>query len=109
MSTFNNDETINDLPILTEVVEEPIFGAARLAEQDEEEIALLFPQTPQDANQPCPDKIEAQLERLIETLLKQKLLVQFEEMQFQAITQAVNEIKMELPELIRKAIAGKKN
>lgn len=80
------ETTLNNLPMLTEVVAEADNFLPRLLRV--EEIQLLLPQ----------------LEAHIETLFTQKLGLHLEQLQRQAIEQAISELKAELPELLHNAL-----
>ena len=81
-----NESAINSLPLLTEVVGESNASLPRTL--SEPEIKQLLPR----------------LEARIETLFTQKLGMHLEQLQRQAIDRALDEIKAELPELLRDAI-----
>ena len=80
------ETTLNDLPMLTEVVAEADTHLPRVLSA--EEIQQLL----------------HQLEAHIETLFTQKLGLHLEQLQRQAIDQALDELKAELPELLRDAL-----
>ena len=80
------ETTLSDLPVLTEVVAEVDTYLPRLL--GSEEIQLLLPQ----------------LEAHIESLFTQKLGLHLEQLQRQAIEQAISELKTELPELLHEAL-----
>lgn len=77
---------MNSLPLLTEVVDESGPNLPRAL--SEHEIQQLLPR----------------LESRIETLFTQKLGMHLEQLQRQAIDRALDEIKAELPELLRDAM-----
>jgi hypothetical protein len=81
-----SETTLDDLPTLTEVVAEADTHLPRVL--NAEEIQQLLPQ----------------LEAHIETLFSQKLGLHLEQLQRQAIDQALDELKAELPELLRDAL-----
>lgn len=87
------DEPLDDLPTLTEVVAEPPASQevpdapAPRAFSDEEMQQLLL-----------------QLGAHLETVFTIKLNLHLEQLQQQAIEQAVSELKAELPELLRGAL-----
>ena len=81
-----DETTLNDLPILTEVVTETTSHLPHTL--NAEEIQQLLPQ----------------LEARLETLFTQKLRLHLEQMQRLAIDQALDELKAELPELLRNAL-----
>jgi hypothetical protein len=80
------EKTLDDLPILTEVVTEKVNPLPHVLST--EEIQLLLPQ----------------LEAHIQTLFTQKLGLRLEQLQRQAIEQAISELKAELPELLRNTL-----
>jgi len=80
------ETTLNNLPMLTEVVAESDAHLPRVL--SEEEIQQLL----------------HQLEAHLETLFTQKLGLHLEQLQRQAIDQALDELKAELPELLRDAL-----
>jgi hypothetical protein len=80
------ETTLNSLPMLTEVVAES--GADRSRVLSAEEIQQLL----------------HQLEAHIETLFTRKLGNHLEQLQRQAIDQALSELKTELPELLRSTL-----
>jgi hypothetical protein len=77
------ETTLNGLPMLTEVVAETDAHLSRVLSA--EEIQQLL----------------HQLEAHIETLFTRKLGLHLEQLQRQAIDRALNELKTELPELLR--------
>ena len=80
------ETTLDDLPILTEVVTEIDTHLPHVLSA--EEIELLLPE----------------LEAHIKTLFTQKLALHLEQLQRQAIDQAISELKEELPEIIRNTL-----
>lgn len=80
------ETTLNGLPMLTEVVDKADTYLPRLL--GAEEIQQLLPQ----------------LEAHIETLFSKKLGLHLEQLQRQAIEQAIRELKAELPELLHDAL-----
>ena len=74
------------LPVLTEVVDKADTYLPRLL--SEEELQQLLPQ----------------LEAHIETLFTKKLAARLEQLQRQAIEQAIRELKAELPDLLHDAL-----
>ena len=81
------DETeLLDLPILTEVVAKADLHLPRVLNAEERKVLLH------------------QLEKHIETLFTQKLRLHLEQLQRLAIDQALDELKAELPELLRDAL-----
>ena len=81
------DETeLLDLPILTEVVAKADPYLPRVLNAEEREVLLH------------------QLEKHIETLFTQKLRLHLEQLQRLAIDQAIDELKADLPELLRDAL-----
>lgn len=82
----SGEPTLNTLPVLTEVVEKADTFLPRLLSEDE--IRQLQPR----------------LEAHIEALFSKKLGHHLEQLQRQAIEQAIREIKAELPELIHDAL-----
>lgn len=80
------ETTLNNLPMLTEVVAGADTHLPRVLSA--EEIQQLL----------------HQLEAHIETLFTQKLGLRLEQLQRQAIDQALDELKAELPELLRDAL-----
>ena len=81
-----NESAISSLPLLTEVVAESDAILPRVL--SEQEIQQLL----------------HHLEARIETLFTQKLGMHLEQLQRQAIDQALDEIKAELPELLHDAM-----
>ncbi|MGA7593941.1 MAG: hypothetical protein WCA64_01990 [Gallionella sp.] len=77
---------MNSLPLLTEVVDESDSNSPRLLSEHELQHLLHS------------------LEARIETLFTQKLGTHLEQLQRQAIDLALDEIKAELPELLREAM-----
>jgi hypothetical protein len=77
------ETTMDDLPVLTEVVAKKDNHLPDVLSV--EEIQLLLPQ----------------LEEHIQTLFTQKLALHLEQLQRQAIEQAISELKAELPELLK--------
>ena len=86
----------DDLPLLTEVVDEemppkvatpepPAPGPRAFSEQEIQQLLHL-------------------LEARLETIFANKLRLRFEHLQRQAVEQTVNELKAELPELLRDAL-----
>jgi hypothetical protein len=80
------ESTLNTLPVLTEVVDKADTYLPRLLSA--EEIQQLLPQ----------------LEAHIEALFTKKLGLHLEQLQRQAIEQAIRELKAELPELLHDAL-----
>ena len=80
------DETLNNLPLLTEVV--AAAEAHRPSTLNEEEI----------------QRILNRLETHLETMFTQKLHFYFEQLQRLAVEQAIVELKLELPEILREAL-----
>jgi hypothetical protein len=80
------ETTLNSLPVLTEIV--TAADARQAHELDTEEIQKLL----------------LKLEARIETLFTQRLGILLEQIQRQAIDQALDELKAELPELVRDAL-----
>lgn len=80
------ETTLNGLPVLTEVVAAADTYLPRLL--SEEEIQQMLPH----------------LEAQIETLFTKKLGNRLEQLQRQAIEQAITELKAELPELLHDAL-----
>ena len=85
-ATKIGETTQNGLPVLTEVVDKADTYLPRLL--SEEEIQQLLPQ----------------LEAHIEALFTKKLALHLEQLQRQAIEQAIRELKTELPELLHEAL-----
>jgi hypothetical protein len=82
------ETTLNNLPMLTEVVAESDSNLSRVL-NDEEIQQLLH-----------------QLEARIEIMFTQKLALHLEQVQRQAIDQALDELKAELPALLQDALNG---
>ena len=80
------ETTLNNLPVLTEVISKSDSNLSR--ELNEEEIQQLL----------------RQLEARIEIMFTQKLGNHLEQLQRQAIDQALDELKAELPGLLQDAI-----
>jgi len=80
------ETTLNSLPVLTEVVDKADNYLPRLL--SEEEIQQLLP------------RLEAQ----VEALFTKKLGMHLEQLQRQAIEQAIRQLKAELPELLHDAL-----
>jgi hypothetical protein len=80
------ETTLDDLPVLTEVITEKNNHLPHVLST--EEIQQLLPQ----------------LEAHIQTLFAQKLGLHLEQLQRQAIEQAISELKAELPELLRNTL-----
>jgi hypothetical protein len=80
------ETTLNNLPMLTEVVAESNTGLPRVL-NDEEIQQLLH-----------------QFEARLEIMFTQKLALHLEQLQRQAIDQALDELKAELPELLQDAL-----
>lgn len=80
------DTTLNRLPVLTEIVAAADVRQAHELGSGEIQQLLL--------------KLEAR----IETLFTQRLSIRLEQIQRQAIDQALDELKAELPELVRDAL-----
>lgn len=86
-TTLTIDETtLNNLPMLTEVV--PGSGNGLPRELNDDEIQRLM----------------RQLETRLEIMFTQKLSLHLEQLQRQAIDQALDELKAELPELLQDAL-----
>jgi hypothetical protein len=81
-----SETTLNSLPLLTEVAAEADTHLHRVLSAEEKQ-QLLY-----------------QLEVHIETLFTQKLGLHLEQLQRQAIDQALDELKAELPELLHDAL-----
>ncbi|MCG6934249.1 MAG: hypothetical protein LJE57_11475 [Gallionella sp.] len=81
-----NESALSSLPLLTEVIGESNVNHPHAL--SEHEIKQLMPH----------------LEARIETLFTQKLGMHLEQLQRQAIDRALDEIKAELPELLRDAL-----
>jgi hypothetical protein len=81
-----NESALNSLPLLTEVVAESDANLPRVL--SEHEIQHLL----------------GHLEARIEIMFTQKLGMHLEQLQRQAIDQALDEMKAELPELLREAM-----
>ena len=80
------EATLNKLPMLTEIVSGTDHPAIRSLSDDEVQTLLR------------------QLEGQLETLFTKKLSMRLEELQRVAIDQALDELKAELPELLREAL-----
>jgi hypothetical protein len=80
------ETTLNSLPMLTEIIAESGDDSSRVLSLAE--IQQILPQ----------------LEAHIETLFTRKLGLHLEQLQRQAIDQAVSELKAELPELLRNTL-----
>lgn len=80
------ETTLNNLPVLTEIVAEADLHLPRVLSS--EEIQQLL----------------HQLEKHIESLFSQKLAIHLEQLQRLAIDQAISELKSELPDLLRDAL-----
>jgi hypothetical protein len=80
------EATLNNLPVLTEVVSESTASPPR--ELNDEEIQQLL----------------HQLEARIEIMFTQKLGLHLEQLQRQAIDHALDELKAELPDLLQDAL-----
>lgn len=102
-----DEDAPDDLPTLTEVV----------AEGQTEPATVLQPDADQEASAPeaaipascAPNEEEMQrllrrLETHLENVFAHKLGLSLEQLQRQAIEQAVSELKAELPELLRNAL-----
>lgn len=85
-ATNVGETTLNSLPVLTEVVDKADSYLPRLL--SEEEIQQLLPR----------------FEAHIEALFSKKLGLHLEQLQRQAIEQAIRELKAELPELLHDAL-----
>jgi hypothetical protein len=85
-TTAIDETTLNDLPVLTEIVAEVDPHLTRTLSASEKQQLLH------------------KLEKHIEILLSQKLALYLEQVQRVAIDQAIHELKKELPELLRKAL-----
>jgi len=85
-SSAVGESTLNTLPVLTEVVDKADTYLPRLLSA--EEIQQLLPH----------------LEAHIEALFTKKLGIHLEQLQRQAIEQAIRELKAELPELLHDAL-----
>lgn len=81
-----DEATLNDLPVLTEIVDEANSHLTRALSAAEKQQLLH------------------KLEKHIEILLTQKLALYLEQVQRVAIDQAIHELKTELPELLRNAL-----
>jgi hypothetical protein len=81
-----NENALNSLPLLTEVIDQSDSNLPR--EMGEHEFQHLL----------------RSLEARIETLFTQKLGMHLEQLQRQAIDRALDEVKTELPELLREAM-----
>jgi hypothetical protein len=80
------ETTLNSLPVLTEIVAATDASQAHTLNTEEIQKLLL------------------QLEASIETLFTQRLGIRLEQIQRQAVDQALDELKAELPELVRDAL-----
>jgi len=85
------ETTLNNLPVLTEVIVEIDPHMPRILSAEERQQLLH------------------QLEKRIETLFSQKLALYLEQEQRLAIDRAIGELKTELPELLREALSAHLN
>lgn len=86
LSQTMGETTLNNLPTLTEVVAGVDGHSAHVLNDDEIQQMLH------------------QLEAHLESLFTKKLSIRLEELQRAAIDQALDELKAELPELLREAL-----
>lgn len=94
------EDATDDFPTLTEIVAEPRADANRDAIAPETDIPQLYAISGEEMQ-----KLLQQLETHLETALTQKLSLQIEQLQRQAIEQAVCELKVALPELLRNVLS----
>lgn len=105
----------DNLPLLTQVAEEPLpDDLPTLTEvvaeaQPEPNTSLEAPEAAIPAS-PIPDEeMQLLLQRLeahLENVFAQKLSLKLEQLQRQAVEQAVSELKAELPRLLRDALGA---
>jgi len=93
--------TINNFPVLTEVVAEPLVTVNQDIDNPESDISRLPVVSGEEMQ-----KLIQQLEIHLETELVQKLSLHMEQLQRQAIEQAVSEFKSTLPELLQNALSA---
>ena len=107
LSQVADEDAPDDLPMLTEVVEaaqaEPpfIFQPGISQESHTPEAALPESCAP---NEEELHRLLQQLKTHLEGVFAHKLSANLEQLQRQAIEQAINELKTELPELLRNAL-----
>ncbi|MBY0576448.1 MAG: hypothetical protein K2P67_07640 [Gallionellaceae bacterium] len=106
----------DNLPLLTEVVGEgaaddfPLLTEVATEAPPETNCDVVAPEA--GISEPCAistgemQEFLRQIETHLETVLMQKLNFRIEQLQRQAIEQAVNELKVKLPELLRDALSA---
>lgn len=95
----------DDLPTLTEVVTEgQAEPSSGLQPDANREIPVPEAATPCAPNEEEVQRLLRRLETHLENMFANKLSVHLEQLQRQAIDQAVSELKAELPELLRNAL-----
>ncbi len=96
----------DNLPLLTQVADEDALPM----------LTEIVTEIIEETQQAEPSLCEADLQQLLrrfeahlETAFTQKLCLHLEQLQRQAVEQAVNELKAELPELLRAALGTAEN
>lgn len=102
-------DLLNDLPVLTDVVDDDLPLLTEVvevcaAEVTAAEIDPVSADCPSSQSEELSFDIPPQLEAHLEALFMQRLLPRLEEAQRQAIARTWNELKDELPQLIRAAL-----
>ena len=96
------DETIADeLPLLTEIVADDRKTDISASRGKPDDAIPIAPSTLNEAEVQCLLHV---LENHLESLFTHKLSLSLEQLQRQAVAQAVTELKAELPELLRVAL-----
>ncbi|HUW25638.1 MAG TPA: hypothetical protein VMW07_03810 [Gallionella sp.] len=107
LSQVADEDAPDNLPILTEVVDaaqaEPTIGfQANISQKPHTQEASL--PIPCASNEEEIRQLLQQLEAHLESAFAHKLSANLEQLQQQTIEQAINELKTELPELLRNAL-----
>lgn len=107
MSTDDfKQELPHDLPVLTEVVsDDDLPTLTDIVDAPEAEVPAFEPDpfaaAPSSQTEEIPFEIPPQLEAHLEALFMQRLLPRLEAAQRQAVAQTWDELKEELPQLVR--------
>src|SRR3989338_7315024 len=98
-----DEDAPDDLPTLTEVVEEEPAGPDDELQPDANQVPLAEAAIPASCtpNEEEMQRLLRQLETHLENVFAHKLGLNLEQLQRQAVEQAINKLKAELPELLR--------
>lgn len=98
-----DEDTLDDLPTLTEVIIEELTESQSDLHQKAPAPAAAIPVSC-TLNEEEMQRLLQRLEAHLDNILTRKLTLHLEQLQRQAVEQAVSEVKAELPELLRHAL-----